>query len=57
MSEMPAVEMASFLSREDHEKWFRDLIGYGQAFVAMNEDGSARYVPPSEWMALHPEEQ
>ncbi len=39
---------ASKLSREDHEKWFRDLIAYGQAFLVEMPDGRARYVSHSE---------
>lgn len=49
---MSISELISKLSREDHERYFSDLICYGQAFVVTTEDGGVRYVPPSEWMAV-----
>lgn len=47
---MPTTDahVATKLSREDHEKWFRDLIAYGQAYAVETPDGRARYVSPAE---------
>jgi hypothetical protein len=43
-----AEELSRLLSREDHAKWLRDLIAYGQAALVQNADGTVRYVSNQE---------